>query len=509
MEFGLLLTILACVVCASALRIFWRAWLAVYFSPSAPTSFHGHARQVCRSGNARVTRDWAQIYGQSILCRWLFMLPCLGTADPEVVRHILYSNKFTKPWEAPISAAQIVGNSVLMAEGERDSSEINPAFGSAQIRELFHIVFDKAAELRDIWADELTAHNGPIEINVLDGIKKMTLDVIGLARFDYHLEALNAQGMPNELCQAFQEIFNVSPPLSVFRIIMSYLPSLDFFPDARTKTVRKAHAVMRRTGIQLIRDKKAAVSRALAHNGGAQVDSRDVPGRDLLSLLTKATMATNIPDNQRLSDEEVLSRILHPSSPNFLIAGYETTSTAAAWCLFAFTHVPAVQKKPREELLGVQANAPSMEEHAALPYLDAVVRETLRLHAPVTFTLRSATADDVLPVSAPFVDRTGVLRHDIRPERWASLPDAVSRLPGVWAHMLTFSGGAHARIGYRFSLAELKALVFTLVRAFGFELAADPEGVTCVGMFTQRPALSSELARGAQLPLMIRPHVRT
>ena len=43
---------------------------------------------------------------------------------------------------------------------------------------------------------------------------------------------------------------------------------------------------------------------------------------------------------------------------------------------------------------------------------------------------------------------------DCRPERWKNLPDAVSRIPGVWGHLLTFLGGPRACIGYRFSLVE-------------------------------------------------------
>jgi cytochrome P450 len=41
----------------------------------------------------------------------------------------------------------------------------------------------------------------------------------------------------------------------------------------------------------------------------------------------------------------------------------------------------------------------------------------------------------------------------------------------VWAHLLSFLGGGHNCIGYRFSLAEMKALLFVLLRAFEFELA--------------------------------------
>ena len=49
-----------------------------------------------------------------------------------------------------------------------------------------------------------------------------------------------------------------------------------------------------------------------------------------------------------------------------------------------------------------------------LPYLDAVVRETLRVHAPVPFTIRRAMNDEVIPVGEPYTDRHGEVRDDIR-----------------------------------------------------------------------------------------------
>ena len=41
-----------------------------------------------------------------------------------------------------------------------------------------------------------------------------------------------------------------------------------------------------------------------------------------------------------------------------------------------------------------------------------------------------------------------------RPERWDDIPDAVKELPSVYGHLMTFIAGAHACIGYRFSVTE-------------------------------------------------------
>ena len=103
---------------------------------------------------------------------------------------------------------------------------------------------------------------------------------------------------------------------------------------------------------------------------------------------------------------------------SFLVAGHETTSTATTWCLFALTQAPEVQQKLREELLSVGTERPTMDQLQALPYLDAVVRETLRLHAPVPATLRVAKKDDMIPVAEPFVDRFGEVQDSIR---WVQL----------------------------------------------------------------------------------------
>ena len=197
---------------------------------------------------------------------------------------------------------------------------------------------------------------------------------------------------------------------------------------------------MSRIGRELLSNSKAAV----LQNESLEKDTWKT--RDLLSLLVRANVATDLTESQRMLDEDVLARAYYHSDipslgitliwateiPTFIVAGHETTrffyrlfhrslysshylSNATTWALFALSSQnPDAQTKLRNELLTVLNDNPTMDELNALPYLDAVVRETLRLHAPVSMTSRVAMKDDVLPLAIPFTDSKGVIHHEIR-----------------------------------------------------------------------------------------------
>lgn len=55
-----------------------------------------------------------------------------------------------------------------------------------------------------------------------------------------------------------------------------------------------------------------------------------------------------------------------------------------------------------------------MDELNGLPYLDAVVRENLRLNSALDATFRCAGQDTFIPVSTPYIDKSGVERREVR-----------------------------------------------------------------------------------------------
>lgn len=146
------------------------------------------------------------------------------------------------------------------------------------------------------------------------------------------------------------------------------------------------------------------------------------PDRDILSLLSKAhatfayllsLIQTSVKSNlsedsaRRMSDEELMDQIT-----TLLFAGSDTTSLAIAWCLHHLSLNPQVQKRLNEELQSFHF-IEDMSFVDKLPYLNAVVQETLRLCPPAHSTIRVAMEDDAIPLSHPIELRDGTVMQEV------------------------------------------------------------------------------------------------
>ena len=72
----------------------------------------------------------------------------------------------------------------------------------------------------------------------------------------------------------------------------------------------------------------------------------------------------------------------------------DTTSNALARTLFLLAHNQDVQEKLRREVTEARVKYGDLayDDLVALPYLDAVCRETLRLYPPVSYILRTCVS---------------------------------------------------------------------------------------------------------------------
>ncbi|KIY66077.1 cytochrome P450 [Cylindrobasidium torrendii FP15055 ss-10] len=497
--------------------------LRKFNGPKSGGFLFGNIKDTLLTGYAQ---EWMKKYGRVFGYAGILGETRFFIADTKAIAHILHqATVYPKPDGVRYNLSQIVGPGVLVVEGEqhkRQRKVMNPAFGNAYIKELTPAFLEKSIQLRDIWAQEcISTVDGIYRTDGIEWMAKLTLDIIGSTGFNYSFNSLGSKVESDELQRALGVM--MSPNAAMINIVKGNFPLLRLVPTPQEKVMDQARKTMNSIGTGLF-----AESKEFLRASGEKDNWRS---RDMSSLLLRANTSSSIPENQRMTDDEVLAQV-----PTFFVAGHETTATTMAWTFFALTQHPDIQRKLREELLSLGTEDPSLDELNSLPYLDAVVREVLRLHSPVPFTLRVATKDDILPLRTPVTDAEGNVHDSIpirkgdmidipllamntdpaiwgedalefKPERWEKTPAEVSALPGVWGNIMSFLGGARACIGYRFSLAETKSIIYVLLRSFEFELAIPHDDLVSRASIVQRPYLRSDPGAGAKLPILIRPVV--
>lgn len=161
-----------------------------------------------------------------------------------------------------------------------------------------------------------------------------------------------------------------------------------------------------------------------------------------------------------------------------LAAGHETTATSLAWAFERLLSHPEVLVRLQDELQRAGGAEASPEALAALPYLDATVKEVMRLRPVIPLVGRvlqkpfrlggydlpagtTVAANIFLAHRNPDVYPEPEL---FRPERWLGVqPDPASWLP--------FGGGLRRCIGAAFALYEMKIVLATILSSCEFELA--------------------------------------
>ncbi|CAD6900174.1 unnamed protein product [Tilletia controversa] len=455
------------------------------------------------------------------------------------------------PW--PKSAANIhllrrfVGRGLLAEEGSvhrRQRKVAFPAFTKEAVYAMSEDVREKCKLLNKRLGRQVdSAASGEVAINIVEGWNKMALDIIAKVGFGYELDALLEHDASTILENAYSSILKCMSTGSRYANLRHRLgPRFEQF--GRLIGVREQ--------IELDQAKKtiASVSRELvdrakaqyARKVGEKIAGTREEGNDLLSLMVKANMSAELKPQQRLSDEELMDMI-----PTFLFAGHETSTSSLSWASMALTrpgHGLVVQKRLRQELLA--ASAPewrtSTEDLDSLPYLDAVVRETLRLHAPVRYLSRTAARDEVLHLARPVmlngvetseivvkkgvqitfplqfmncdVETWGPDGYEFRPERWladdhehysgglASQPD----IKAVWSSLMSFGLGPNNCIGQRVATLELKLGLATVLSEFEFLPLdeGDSAPIDFLHGVVARPIVVGQEDKGAQVPIRIR-----
>jgi cytochrome P450 len=179
-------------------------------------------------------------------------------------------------------------------------------------------------------------------------------------------------------------------------------------------------------------------------------------------------------DGSGLTDEQIVAHLAV-----LFIAGHDTSANALSWTLFLLSQHPRIAADLYDELHGtLRGDAPTVEQLEALPLLDRVLKESMRVLPPVPTNHRIVARDlELAGHRLPRHTEVFVATYNLhrsparfpeprrfRPSRWETID------PGPHEYA-PFGGGSRMCIGASFARFELKIVLAMLLQRVFPEVA--------------------------------------
>jgi cytochrome P450 len=206
------------------------------------------------------------------------------------------------------------------------------------------------------------------------------------------------------------------------------------------------------------------------------VSEKDLERSDRPRTLFQCIIASNIPQSEKTQDRLAQEAFV------VVVAGSETTSRVLSAAIFHLHANLPILERLRKEIDAAMPNAdiiPTSKTLSKNTYLNIVIKETLRISAPITsrtpLVPRTALpyTSHLIPAHTP----TSLTIHDVlldarafpdpdcfMPERWLQTPGPPEKF------FVPFGNGTRMCQGLRVAYAELYLALTVLIRRFEFRL---------------------------------------
>ncbi|KAJ8767892.1 hypothetical protein K2173_020832 [Erythroxylum novogranatense] len=194
---------------------------------------------------------------------------------------------------------------------------------------------------------------------------------------------------------------------------------------------------------------------------------------------------------------------------NFIMAGKDTTSAAMTWLFWLLSCHPNAQREVVQEAKQVIERMVDYESLADLVFLEACLRESMRLYPPVVWDSKHAMTDDTLP------DKTAVRSGDrvtyfpygmgrmealwgkdwseFKPERWLLQHDKRRVIRKVCPYKFPiFQAGPRVCLGKKMAFIQMKYVVASILEKFELQPVSSSKPVFV-------PLLTAHMAGGLRV----------
>ncbi|KAF9044362.1 putative CyP450 monooxygenase [Panaeolus papilionaceus] len=189
------------------------------------------------------------------------------------------------------------------------------------------------------------------------------------------------------------------------------------------------------------------------------------------------------------SERKEAERIAQDIGAIAYVAGADTTASAVQAFFLAMAMYPEAQKKAQAEIDSVIGNdrLPEFQDRPSLPYVEAVVKETMRWHQIVPFAIAHMSAEDdeydgyFIPKGTVVMGNAWSILHDpavfkdpsiFNPDRYFENPNLLN------PHTAAFGYGRRICPGRFFSDHNLFAIIASVLAVFDITPSVDNGGNT-------------------------------
>ncbi|PYH37028.1 bifunctional cytochrome P450/NADPH--P450 reductase [Aspergillus neoniger CBS 115656] len=221
-----------------------------------------------------------------------------------------------------------------------------PAFGPLRIRNMLDDMSDVAQQLCLKWARQ----GGSTSINITEHFTRLTLDTIALCTMGFRLNSFYNNETMHPFVQSMLYVLKEAD-------VQANLPGIA--NSTRVSTQRRMH-------------KNIEAMRTMARGIIQERRKNKNPVDDILNTLLNGRDPVT---GEGMSDDSIIDNVI-----TFLIAGHETTSGLLSFTFYFLIQHPHILKKAQEEVDETVGLAQISAQHLAeLPYIDAILKESLRL----------------------------------------------------------------------------------------------------------------------------------